>query len=89
MKINWKARLKNKTFLISAAALIISFIYNVLAMFEIVPNISESEIMETLTLVVNILAFMGVIVDPTTEGFNDSDRAMTYYNDEEKDMEEG
>jgi phi LC3 family holin len=30
---------------------------------------------------VNILAFVGVIVDPTTSGVNDSERAMTYFRD--------
>ena len=81
MKINIKARLKNKTFVLSAAALIVSFVYQMLSAFDIVPRISESEISGMVTVGVNILAFLGVLVDPTTEGINDSERAMTYCTD--------
>lgn len=81
MKINLKARLKNKMFLLSASALVVSFVYQMLSAFDIVPKITENEIMGLITMGVNILAFVGVLVDPTTEGINDSDRAMTYCTD--------
>lgn len=81
MKINLKARLKNKIFLLSASALVVSFAYQMLSAFDIVPKITENEIMGLITMGVNILAFVGVLVDPTTEGINDSDRAMTYCTD--------
>ena len=41
MKINLKARLKNKTFIISVAALIVSFAYKALSLFDIVPSVSS------------------------------------------------
>lgn len=78
MKINFKARLKNKTFVISMAALIVSMIYRILIAFGIFPSVSEGEISEIIYVAVNILAMAGVVVDPTTEGFSDSERAMTY-----------
>ncbi len=81
MKINIKARLKNKMFVLSASALIISFVYQMLGAFDIVPKVTENEISGLVTLFVNILAFVGVLVDPTTEGISDSDRAMTYCTD--------
>lgn len=81
MKINIKARLKNKTFLVSASALIISFVYHILALFDVVPSHSESEILEIAGMAINLLAVLGVIVDPTTEGISDSERAMTYCTD--------
>jgi phi LC3 family holin len=81
MKINWKARFKNKTFVISFAALIISFIYTALSMFDIVPSISEDSVVKFFTMAVNILGMLGIVVDPTTDGIKDSDRAMTYYTD--------
>ena len=80
MKINWKARFKNKAFLISFSALIISFIYKVLEVFEIVPKIPESEVFDYITIIINILGLLGVVVDPTTKGLSDSERALTYYN---------
>ncbi len=78
MKINIKARLENKLFVLSASALIITFVYQLLSAFDIVAPISESEVSELIAMLVNILAFFGVLVDPTTEGINDSERAMTY-----------
>lgn len=79
MKINLKARLKNKTFIVSIATLLITFVYQLLSMFEVVPKVSESTIVNLLGMVVNLLAGLGVLVDPTTNGINDSERAMTYY----------
>lgn len=78
MKINIKARLKNKVFVMSASALIISFVYRLLDVLGIVPHIAENEITELCAMAVNILAFFGVLVDPTTDGFADSERALTY-----------
>lgn len=81
MKINIKARLQNKVFILSAAALIVSFVYQALSVVGIVPKITENEIIGLITMAVNILAFFGVLVDPTTEGLSDSERAMTYFTD--------
>ena len=86
MQINWKARLQNKTFVISAAALLVSLVYKILSAFEIVPAITENEILEVVSMAVDILAIMGVVVDPTTAGVNDSNRAMTYCTEEYDDM---
>lgn len=81
MKLNWKARFKNKTFVISFMTLIVAFVYQMLGLFGIVPSISESSIVNVVTIVINILATFGVLVDPTTNGVSDSDRALTYYTD--------
>ena len=81
IKINFKARLKNKTFLISFSTLVIAFVYQAMAMLGVVPEVSENEVVSVLSIVINILACVGVVVDPTTDGVNDSDRAMTYFTD--------
>ena len=81
MRINIKARLKNKTFLISFSALVIAFVYQILSLFGVTPGISENEVVSIFSIVINILACIGVVVDPTTDGMNDSDRAMTYFTD--------
>lgn len=81
MKINLKARMRNKTFVISSSVLIVSFIYGLLSLLGIVPRISEKQITDLVYMAVNILALLGVVVDPTTKGICDSDRAMTYYTD--------
>lgn len=88
MKINIKARLKNKVFVLSAAALIISFVYRLLGVLEVVPSVNENEISELTAMAVNILAFFGVLVDPTTQGVCDSERALTYETENDVRMEE-
>lgn len=79
MKINWKARFKNKVFVVSLVTLIISVLYKVLSLFEVVPSVSESEALDVFSYLVDVLCFVGILVDPTTEGINDSDRAMLYF----------
>lgn len=82
MKINWKERLKNKTFILSLAGLIVAFIYQIMALcFDFVPKVTETEVISVIGIVVNLLAMMGIIVDPTTKGINDSERALTYGTD--------
>ena len=78
MKINIKQRFKNKTFVISLITLILATIYQILGMFDIVPKVSEDTLTGVLMLVVNFLSALGILVDPTTEGLNDSARALTY-----------
>lgn len=88
MKINWKARFKNKAFVLTFVALVVAFVYQVLGLFGVFPSVSEDTIVNIITMAVNILATVGVIVDPTTQGMNDSERAMTYYTDKDVRNEE-
>ena len=78
MKINWKLRGQNKTTLMSIAAVIVAFVYQLLGMFGVVPKISENDIVNLIGMFLNVLAAIGVTTDPTTKGLNDSDRAMGY-----------
>ena len=77
-KINWKVRFKNKVFLASFFALILSFVYGMLQLFDVYPPITENQISTILNQFLNVLALIGIIADPTTSGLNDSDRAMGY-----------
>lgn len=78
MKINWKVRFKNKVWLVTFLSAIIAFIYQILSMFEIVPAISQENIIQVLMIIINLLVGLGVLIDPTTQGINDSNRAMRY-----------
>jgi phi LC3 family holin len=78
MKINWTVRLKNKVFLASALALIVSFAYDWLALLGYAPALTESVVMSVVDGVLTALVAIGVIVDPTTAGTSDSVRALTY-----------
>lgn len=81
MKLNLKARFKNKAFVIVFVTLIITFVYQILGIFDVVPSVSEDTAMNIATIIINFLATLGVLVDPTTPGISDSERALTYYTD--------
>ena len=84
-KLNWKVRFKNKTWLTMFISLIVGFVFNMLKLFDIVPVITENLVMNIVGQVLTFLGLIGVIVDPTTAGIEDSNRAMTYtepWNDE-------
>lgn len=93
MKINWKLRLQNKTTLVALIALCVSFVYQVLGMFGVVPSVSQDEIVNTIGLLINILVILGVVVDPTTDGISDSNNALNYktpkVNDDTEDNANG
>lgn len=77
-KINWKVRFKNKVFLASFFALILSFVYGMLQLFDVYPPITENQISTILNQFLNVLALIGIIADPTTSGVGDSERALGY-----------
>ena len=77
-KINWKLRVKNKATLAALLAACVTLVYTVLGMAGVVPAVSQSAVMEALAMLLNILVLLGIVVDPTTPGINDSARAMGY-----------
>lgn len=78
MKINWKVRFKNKAWLTMFISLIVGFVFNMLKCFDIVPVITENMVMTAVSQVLTFLGLIGVLVDPTTAGIGDSNRAMNY-----------
>lgn len=87
MKINWKVRFKNKVFLTAFISLIVGFVYSMLALFDVYPAITQNTILGIIDQVLTFFGLIGVIVDPTTAGLGDSDRAMSYeepWKDEEE-----
>ncbi len=78
MKINWKVRFKNKVWLGSFLSLIVGFVYSMLALFDVFPEVTQSLVLQLLNQILTILGLIGVIVDPTTVGIGDSERALGY-----------
>jgi phi LC3 family holin len=78
MKINWKVRLKNKVWLGSFCSLVVGFVYSMLALFDVFPEVTQSLVLQLMNQVLTFLGLIGVIVDPTTAGIGDSERAMGY-----------
>lgn len=78
MKVNWKVRFKNKTFLVTFITVIVSAIYQILAAFEIVPKVSQDTIMNCILAIITVLTGFGIVTDPTTKGITDSERVLGY-----------
>lgn len=76
--VNVKVRLKNPVFLVTFITAITAFIYQILGMFDVVPAVSEDSVVQVVGIVINILTAMGILVDPTTKGIGDSQRALNY-----------
>ena len=77
-RINWQVRFKNKVWLGSFLSLIVGFVYSMLALFDIFPQVTQNLVVQLLNQVLTFLGLIGVIVDPTTAGLGDSERAMGY-----------
>lgn len=88
MKINWRIRFKNKVWLLTFIGAIVAFAYQVCALLGIVPKVAEDQVMDLVKILLTLLVGLGVIVDPTTSGTADSDRALTYGTDEDVRKEE-
>ena len=55
-----------------------SFVYSMLSMFDVFPDVTKNSVIELLNQVLTFLGLIGVLVDPTTAGLGDSERAMGY-----------
>ena len=79
MKINWTIRLKNKTFWLAIIPAVLLLIQAVAAVVGF--QLDFGDISEKLIAVVNavfvVLSILGIVTDPTTEGINDSTRALS------------
>ena len=79
-RINWKVRIKNKMFWIAVIPAVLLLVQTVCSMFGI--ELDFGDLQDKLLAVINalfaVLVILGIVVDPTTEGVRDSQRAMTY-----------
>ena len=80
MKINWEVRLKNKNFWITIIPTVLLLVQPILALLGV--EIDLGEIGNALLAIVDgvfvLLALLGIVTDPTTNGISDSEQAMTY-----------
>ena len=79
-EINWKVRIKNKIFWIALIPAVLLLVQTVCSVFGI--ELDFGSLQEKLIALVNalfaVLAILGIVADPTTEGLYDSKRAMSY-----------
>lgn len=78
--INWLVRVKNKMFWISLIPAIIVLIQTIAAVFGFTIDLSElgDKLVNVVKAVFVVLAILGIVIDPTTAGIDDSENAMTY-----------
>ena len=78
MKINWKVRMQHKQFWVSLIALLIVLANQIAGIFNVDITIYSEQVTGISETILMILALMGIIVDPTTNGVSDSMRALRY-----------
>lgn len=80
MKINWIARIKNKTFWITLIPAVLLLIQVIAAVFGFTIDLGDlgNRLLEVVNALFAVLVILGIVNDPTTEGISDSSQAMTY-----------
>lgn len=78
--INWIVRIKNKAFWTALIPAAIIFVQAVAAIFGFQLDLSDvgDRIVAAIEALFVVLAILGIVVDPTTPGVGDSDRALSY-----------
>jgi len=79
-KINWIVRLKNKNFWLAIIPAVIVLIQQVGNTFGLQVYLGElgNNLLNIVNTVFIILAILGIVNDPTTDGLTDSTQALTY-----------
>ena len=78
--INWKVRIKNKAFwmaVIPAVALVVQAVAAVIG-YTLDFSTLVGKLLGVVDAVFALLVILGIVVDPTTAGIKDSNRAMSY-----------
>ena len=79
-EINWKVRIKNKVFWIALIPAVLLLVQTACRVFGFEPDFGslEDELIAVVNALFAVLAILGIVADPTTEGLYDSKRALTY-----------
>lgn len=79
-KINWIVRIKNKAFWLALIPALLLLIQVIAAVFGYTLDLGDlgNRLLEVVNALFAVLAILGIVVDPTTDGVKDSEQAMTY-----------
>lgn len=80
MQINWKVRIANKDFWMAMIPAVLLLIQAIGAPLGLVLDFGElgNQLLAIVNAVFAVLAILGIVNDPTTNGMGDSKQAMTY-----------
>ena len=78
--MNWKVRIKNKTFWLTVIPAVLLLIQVIAAVFGYTLDFGDlgNKLLAVVNAVFALLAILGVVNDPTTAGVADSTQAMNY-----------
>ncbi|EGQ1305880.1 TPA: phage holin [Staphylococcus pseudintermedius] len=76
--INWKVRIKQKTFWVAMLSAIFLFAQSIAKVLGYDIQVYTEQLTDALNSILGILVLMGVIQDPTTQGVSDSHQALNY-----------
>lgn len=79
-KINWIVRIKNKAFWAALIPALLLLVQAIAAVFGFAIDLGDlgDKLLTVINALFAVLAILGVVVDPTTPGAGDSERALTY-----------
>lgn len=79
MKINWKVRLRQKPFLVASFSALLIFVQTAGALFGFhLSDAFGAKITDAFNTLLSLLVILGVVIDPTTKGINDSEQVKQY-----------
>ena len=78
--INWRVRIKNRQFWVGIIPATILLIQAVAALLGFTVDLGEfqGKLLVVVDALFAFLVYLGITVDPTTEGIGDSEQAMGY-----------
>lgn len=78
--MNWKVRIKNKTFWLTMIPAVLLLVQVVAAVFGYSLDFGDlgNKLLAVVNAVFALLAILGIVNDPTTAGVTDSAQALTY-----------
>ena len=79
MKINWTVRIKSKSFWLAIIPAVLLLIQVVAAVFGFTLDLGDlgNKLLAVVNAVFAVLAILGIVVDPTTQGVSDSVQAFS------------
>ena len=79
-KINWIVRIKNKAFWVALIPALLLLVQAICAVFGFTIDLGDlgDKLLTVINALFAVLTILGVVVDPTTPGTGDSERALTY-----------
>lgn len=78
--INWIVRIKNKTFWVALIPALLLLVQVIAAVFGFTLDLGDlgNRLLDVVNALFAVLAILGIVTDPTTDGVSDSKQAMTY-----------